>query len=106
MQAGGSILREKISYTHTRSDMGFPSHILLTCLVSSCYTKNQQTDERNSMAAPVLSHFEKPITLSVNGIAIDEFRDPLPRISIVIRQGGVTIDSTSSSELGGVNSIM
>ena len=54
------------------------------------------------MAAPVLSHFEKPITLSVNGIAIDEFGDPLPRISIVIRQGGVTIDSTSSSELGGV----
>jgi len=52
------------------------------------------------MAAPTLTHFEKPITLSVSGVVIDEFGDGLPDISITISIGGLLVTSARSDSAG------
>jgi esterase/lipase superfamily enzyme len=52
------------------------------------------------MAAPVLSHFEKPVTLSVSRIVIDEYGDGLSEITVVIRIGGILLQSARSDRGG------
>jgi hypothetical protein len=52
------------------------------------------------MAAPARTHFEKLVTLSIAGIAIDDFGDGLPDISISIPIGTILVQSTRS-DLGG-----
>jgi esterase/lipase superfamily enzyme len=52
------------------------------------------------MAAPALTHFEKPVNLSVNGVIIDEFGDGLSAIVITIRTGGIIVHN-ATSDAGG-----
>jgi hypothetical protein len=52
------------------------------------------------MAAPALTHFEKPVTLSVSGIVIDEFGDGLSDISVAILIGGILVKGARSDPGG------
>lgn len=53
------------------------------------------------MAAPILAHFEKPVTVSVKGVVIDEYGDALVGVSIVIRVGGIVVQASTSDKGGG-----